>query len=491
MRAPGVLTHVRCLAAPEVSPLKGLCSWPERRKQPQQRRRQPPEATSAGLRLQKPDPDPPGSPRRHRREPPAGPRCSSAFGAPAARSSPAEPRQSAPSCPRSPPRSPGHGQRAAAAPLRGRSSPASGGRREEQTRQTGDRERERQGLVPEPAGRRQPPPTLPAPRSARSPPPPSPTQAARPGRRSRRARSRGPGRVGGPRAPHAARALSDPRLCSGAPQNPGFQRPQRAPPPPPPRFQHCNCRGRYFLAYRARRCPTRRGGEQVGARGAGRGAEGEVRPGEHPRGHRGTPQSWGPPLPGAEAGGRGGEGRGGEAPRGPKEDRALGTGAAGRRLGPSPAPTQTPPRSPRSPSEIWGVSLLLKENFEPPPPPPVRHGSPGRDSSWECCRAPPLRWNIGGFFFLFCIIRSLPPTSPRFSFRSCPFLSSPFPFPLRGQNMTYPRVLSAGSQSRCNSCLQVPHLPPRESRKSLRPAPGPTAPLPGSRGTRDDGQAGL
>lgn len=185
-----------------------------------------------------------------------------------------------------------------------------GGGRSRRSRQQAGRERERQGLVPAPAGRRQPPPTLPAPRSARSPPPPSPTRAARPGRRSGTARGRGPGRVGGPRAPHAARALSVPLLLPGAPQNPRFQRPQLAPPPPPPpRFQHCNCRGRYFLAYGSRRFPTRRGGEQVGARGGGRGGEGEVRPGEHPRCHRETLQSSGPLLPGAEAGG--GVGRGG------------------------------------------------------------------------------------------------------------------------------------------------------------------------------------
>lgn len=106
-------------------------------------------------------------------------------------------------------------------------------------------------------------------------------------------------------SPRRARALPVPPLFSGAPQNPRFQRPQLeplpAPPPPPPRFQHCNCRGRYFLAYGSRRFPRRRGGGQAGARGAGRGAEGEVRPGEHPRGRPETLRSSGPPLPGAEA----------------------------------------------------------------------------------------------------------------------------------------------------------------------------------------------
>lgn len=92
-------------------------------------------------------------------------------GPPAAGSSLAEPRQSATSCPRSPPPSPSHGQRVAA-PLRGR-SPASGGAGGGADAADRETEKERQGLLPETAGRREPPPTLPAPKSARGPPPPS------------------------------------------------------------------------------------------------------------------------------------------------------------------------------------------------------------------------------------------------------------------------------------------------------------------------------
>lgn len=79
MYSPDVLTHVRCLVASEVSPLLYLCSshqwqkWHLRR--PRWRRRQPPEANSTGLFLQNRDPDPPGAPRRHRQQPPAGPSC--------------------------------------------------------------------------------------------------------------------------------------------------------------------------------------------------------------------------------------------------------------------------------------------------------------------------------------------------------------------------------------------------------------------------------
>ncbi|XP_063485979.1 gap junction alpha-3 protein-like [Symphalangus syndactylus] len=113
------------------------------------------------------------------------------------------PGRSAASCPRSPPRSPGHGRRVAAA-LRGRSSPASGGRgRSRHSRHT---EKERQGLLPETASRRQPPPTLPVPQVRAQP------AASQPGsgRASRAPRGRagpgGLGRGGSPRTLHVARA---------------------------------------------------------------------------------------------------------------------------------------------------------------------------------------------------------------------------------------------------------------------------------------------
>lgn len=72
-----------------------------------------------------------------------------------------KPRQSATSCPRSPSPLPGHDQRMAA-PLRGCSPPASRDRGEKPTQHT-ERQKERQGLLPETACRQLPPPTLPAP----------------------------------------------------------------------------------------------------------------------------------------------------------------------------------------------------------------------------------------------------------------------------------------------------------------------------------------
>lgn len=75
------------------------------------------------------------------------------FRAPAARSSQAKPSQSAASCPRSPPRSPGHGQRLAA-PLPGRSRAASGGAGAGAGTADRETEKDRQGLLPETAGRR-------------------------------------------------------------------------------------------------------------------------------------------------------------------------------------------------------------------------------------------------------------------------------------------------------------------------------------------------
>ncbi len=130
------------------------------------------------------------------------------FRAPGARSSLAKPRRSATSCPRSPPPSPGHGHRLAAA-LRGRSPPAAGGRGEETTPQTGETEKERQELLPETAGGLRRPSLLP--KSARSPPPASPAREARAGRRAPKAGAGDPGASGARGLPTSRARL--PFLC--------------------------------------------------------------------------------------------------------------------------------------------------------------------------------------------------------------------------------------------------------------------------------------
>lgn len=196
------------------------------------------------------------------------------FRAPAARSSQAKPSQSAASCPRSPPRSPGHGQRLAA-PLPGRSRPASGGRGQEQAQQTERQRKTGRDYCPKPPAAAASP-TLPAPTSAHSPPRPSPARAARPGRRAPGVRSRGPGRVGGPRARHVARAraLSVPLLGSWAPQNPQLPRSHRPQLAPPPRFSAMQLQGSLFPRLRIPTPPgSQGGGGQVwwgGAGGSGR-----------------------------------------------------------------------------------------------------------------------------------------------------------------------------------------------------------------------------
>lgn len=128
------------------------------------------------------------------------------FRAPGARRSLAKRRQSAASCPRSPPPSPGHGQRPAAA-LRGRSAPASGGRGGgRRHRRQGDRKRGR-NYCPK---RRQAPPTLPAPQVRAQPA----ASESRSGGTSRAPRAGGgepgPRARRGPAGSLAARALSVP-----------------------------------------------------------------------------------------------------------------------------------------------------------------------------------------------------------------------------------------------------------------------------------------
>lgn len=174
-------------------------------------------------------------------------------------------------------------------------------------------------------------------------------------------------------------------------------------------------------------------------------------------------QAPGPPLPG-DGGGRpglqGGEGRLHAARRRTGRWESELRGHRGSRPGPSPAPTQTPPRSPLSPSEIWGVSLLLKENLEPPSS--AREPRDGRIR--ECCCAPPLRWNIGGIFFLSCIIRSLAATFP------LPSLPPPLLVPLLPLSLPSPPLRSrARTRLTPEFSLRVPGAgatPARRSRTS-------------------------
>lgn len=269
MGTPDVLTHVRCLAVPEVSPLAGVSS--KRRQQCGQKRRrwQPPEATRAGLLVQKTDPDPPGAPRRHRRQPPAGPRRAVLGPGLAAPGSLGliNPGSPATSCPRSPNPSPGHDQ-GTSAPLRGLfCSVLVGGRGK--SRQRGKKE---QGLPPAVAAD---PPC--SPKSVRAWAIASQPRAPR-GNAGRESNGEPPGSPTS-RARSLASRPSVPLRFSWAPQ--------LAPPnsslaslaaAAAEIFPQCNCRGRSFLAYGSRRCPIRRGGGGVQVGGRSGEAKGEARP---------------------------------------------------------------------------------------------------------------------------------------------------------------------------------------------------------------------
>lgn len=245
------------------------------------------------------------------------------------------------------------------AALRGRSPPASGGRGDETTPQTGETEKERQELLPETAGSLRRPSLLP--KSALSPPPLNPARAARPGRRARKAGSLGPGRVWGPRAPHVVRALPVPLLFSWAPRNPQlprFHRPQlEPPPPPPPRFSAMQLQGSLFPRLRSPALPDSEGRRRAGG-GGRRGRRG--RPGQvsvpAAASLRGSPAA---PPPGARGGGGKTPGWGAEAQRCQKA--RVGRRSCGperRRLGPRRSVAL----------QDWGVSHLLGKtgkNFAP------------------------------------------------------------------------------------------------------------------------------
>lgn len=246
-----------------------------------------------------------------------------------------------------------------------------GGRGEETTQQTGETEKERQELLPETAGSLRRPSLLP--KSALSPPPPSPAWAARPGRRAPKAGSLGPGRVGGPRAPHVVRALPVPLLFSWAPRNPQlprFHRPQLA--PPPPRFSAMQLQGSLFPRLRSPTLPDPEGRRRAGG-GGRRGRRG--RPGQvsvpaaaaAASSLRQPPRQPCRPAPGEEAGGRAGEPRLGTARR---RRRGLGVGAGNQRGG-AWAPAA------RSPSRIGEFLISLERTSRQQ----LGRGRPGRDSA--------------------------------------------------------------------------------------------------------------
>ncbi|XP_040353818.1 transcription initiation factor TFIID subunit 4-like [Herpailurus yagouaroundi] len=189
------------------------------------------------------------------------------FRAPGARSSLAKPRQSATSCPRSPPPSPGHGQRPAAA-LRGRSPPASGGRGEETPPQTGRQRKRGRNYCPKPPAGSADPPCSPS----RAQPAASESgsggasrapsaEGGEPGTRARR------GPAGSPRR---ARAFGPSAIFLGSPEPPlpRFHRPQLAPPPPPPppppRFSAMQLQGSLFPRLRSPTLPDSEGRRRAG-----------------------------------------------------------------------------------------------------------------------------------------------------------------------------------------------------------------------------------
>lgn len=242
-----------------------------------------------------------------------------------------------------------------------------GGGGEETTPQTGETEKERQELLPETAGSLRRPSLLP--KSALSPPPPSPARAARPGRRAPKAGSLGPGRVGGPRAPHVVRALPVPLLFFWAPRNPQlprFHRPQLAPPPPPPRFSAMQLQGSLFPRLRSPTLPDSEGRRRAGGSGrrGRRGRPGQVSVPAAAASLRGGPAAR---RPGEEARGRAGEPRLGAARR---RRRGLGVGAAGQRGG-AWAPAA------RSPSRFGEFLISLERTSRQP----LGRGRPGRDSA--------------------------------------------------------------------------------------------------------------
>ena len=200
------------------------------------------------------------------------------FRAPGARSSLAKPRQSATSCPRSPPPSPGHGQRPAAA-LRGRSPPASGGRGEETPPQTGRQRKRGRNYCPKPPAGSADPPCSPS----RAQPAASESgsggasrapsaEGGEPGTRARR------GPAGSPRR---ARAFGPSAifLSSPEPPLPRFHRPQLAPPPPPPppRFSAMQLQGSLFPRLRSPTLPDSEGRRRAGGAGGGGGGGGPAR----------------------------------------------------------------------------------------------------------------------------------------------------------------------------------------------------------------------
>ena len=129
----------------------------------------------------------------------------------------AKPRQSATSCPRSPPPSPGHGQRVAA-PRRAVLLLLPGARGT-QTQHT-EGQKDRQGLLPETAGRLPPPQTLPAALVCAQRAASEPGSSDPPGRGAGAVGGRLPAGLASSRASHGARACCPSPIFLVSPEPP-------------------------------------------------------------------------------------------------------------------------------------------------------------------------------------------------------------------------------------------------------------------------------
>lgn len=113
-----------------------------------------------------------------------------------------------------------------------------------------------------------------------------------------------------------------------------------------------------------------------------------------------------------------------------------------------------PARLPRFPSKSLEFLFSLKRTSWLL----VHYREAVRDSAWKDCAVfIPSAAEFEGFFFSF--FHNL---FPALSFSSLSCLLLPLPPFLLGcqKKSTYPTVIFAGSLIRCNSCPQVPHLPP-------------------------------
>ena len=121
--------------------------------------------------------------------------------------------------------------------------------------------------------------------------------------------------------------------------------------------------------------------------------------------------------------------------RHPKVPRHAGVPRGAALLSSRDAGLLEPPERPQgSLQDLGRFSLSLKRTLRQR----VRSGRPGRTHLGSAALRSLRCGVLGIFFFFLCIIHSVPSLLSL----SCP--PPPAPFPLRCQNSTYPRVLSAG-----------------------------------------------